>query len=323
MKADPGGRDTKGGSAAEMLRMRANMGSQFWWFYDVIAAALVLVSIFLAGRKGAFKALISAMCFIVGLVICFSVSSTLASSIEKNLVRPSNVKNLNTALSEMEFNAEMERYLNEKYDVLLDTKKVDEIFYAGEDIEGKLYQYLNAYTSGKVNDRTEMSNELREGYAQVISTAVGKHLNKYAAEMTAKNIREGKGGNIYDLIRNLQEPENRSKASEFIARNYTAKAYEEIVKQVALLALFLLVVLITYAVVRSFTRNSPDYVSLGSHIGGGFTGIAIGAVLIVIAAAIVRINVILGSNEMLFFNHDVISKTYVFKYAYDFISSTK
>ena len=36
-------------------------------------------------------------------------------------------------------------------------------------------------------------------------------------------------------------------------------------------------------------------------------------------AVIVRLNVVLGSNKMLFFNHEAIDNTYVFKYVYEFV----
>ncbi|MBQ9899185.1 MAG: hypothetical protein IJM44_07010, partial [Ruminococcus sp.] len=214
------------------------MGSQFWWFYDTIAAAVVLLCIFLAGRKGIFKSMIAMMCFLIGTVISMSVSTSLAGSIQKNLVRPSNVKNISTALSEMEFNHNLEQYINDKYNILIDFKKLDDIYYKGEDIEGKMYQYLNAYTSGKVNSRERLSTDLREGYAQIISKAVGKYLNKYSAETAAKNIREGTDEDIYVLIKELQEPETRTKAAEFIADHYTAEPYKDIVRVVSFLLMF-------------------------------------------------------------------------------------
>ncbi|MDE7363633.1 MAG: hypothetical protein K2N27_01905, partial [Ruminococcus sp.] len=60
-----------------------------------------------------------------------------------------------------------------------------------------------------------------------------------------------------------------------------------------------------------------SFESTGSHIAGGFIGIATGVIMIFAGSAVIRLWAIMGNNEMLFFNNDVIDKTYIFKYFYD------
>lgn len=57
--------------------------------------------------------------------------------------------------------------------------------------------------------------------------------------------------------------------------------------------------------------------SISSHISGGFMGIITGGIMVFAVAAVIRLWAIMGSNEMLFFNNDVIDGTFIFKYFYD------
>ena len=43
------------------------------------------------------------------------------------------------------------------------------------------------------------------------------------------------------------------------------------------------------------------------------------AAVVVAVAAVIRLNVITGSDKMLFFNHEAIDSTYIFKYFYGFV----
>ena len=79
------------------------MGAQFWWFYDVIVAAAVLVCMFITIKKGIMKASVSFVGFALSIAIAFSLSSSLSSSLYSTAVRSSNVKKLNQTLENTDF----------------------------------------------------------------------------------------------------------------------------------------------------------------------------------------------------------------------------
>ncbi|MBP5579104.1 MAG: hypothetical protein J6X56_06460 [Ruminococcus sp.] len=78
--------------------------------------------------------------------------------------------------------------------------------------------------------------------------------------------------------------------------------------------------IITVAIsVYAGRKNGP----MGGFVEGaisGILGIAISVTIIVFIALMIRLYVVMGSNKMLFFNHEAIENTYVFKYFYEFIS---
>ena len=67
-----------------------SMGVQFWWFYDVIAAAVILLCIFLIVRKGLVKASITLTGFVIAVVTAFSgfVPTIVSSNILDILYSP-------------------------------------------------------------------------------------------------------------------------------------------------------------------------------------------------------------------------------------------
>ena len=54
-----------------------------------------------------------------------------------------------------------------------------------------------------------------------------------------------------------------------------------------------------------------------AHVGGALIGIPKGIILCFAVAAVIRLYVVLGSDEMLFFNFNAIDKTYIFKHMYN------
>ena len=92
------------------------MGVQFWWFYDVIAVATILICLFITVKRGFLKAAVSLLGYVLALFIALSLSSSIGSSIYSKSVRESNVKKMDQALSENEFSEELAKYLESHED---------------------------------------------------------------------------------------------------------------------------------------------------------------------------------------------------------------
>ncbi|MBR0511602.1 MAG: hypothetical protein IJJ81_03375, partial [Ruminococcus sp.] len=102
--------------------------------------------------------------------------------------------------------------------------------------------------------------------------------------------------------------------------NFLQKPYATQTKLIAFLLIFVGIVIVTIVIVASTGKNSAPLVGFVPNAISGILSIACGAIVIVAIAAVIRLNVVLGSNKMLFFNHDVIENTYVFKYFYELVS---
>jgi len=297
-----------------------SMGVQFWWFYDVIAAAVILLCIFLIVRKGLVKASITLTGFVIAAVTAFSACGPIAETMYEQSARNSNFKKLDLTLESVDFIDDLGNYIETLgYEVRVDNDQLRKAFEDKNDPEEKIYQYVNNINGKKVDEEKNFINKLHEGYAVVISNYVAKRMNEYSAEYTAEAIRKNPE-QIFELYELLQDQDTKRPASKYISDNFLQKPYATQTKLIAFLLIFVGIVIVTIVIVVSTGKNSAPLVGFVPNAISGILSIACGAIVIVAIAAVIRLNVVLGSNKMLFFNHEVIENTYVFKYFYELVS---
>lgn len=300
------------------------MGSQFWWFYDVLFVAVILIMVYLSAKRGIFKSLLHFSGYFLAVVIAFSVSSSIANGLYKNSIKNSNIKNLKKTLDEIDFILDSINIIETEFDFNGEIKyeRMEKIYTEkntmGYNYDKQIYQYVSSIYTGKFDNETIFYNRLHKAYAFYISNIVADELNAYAAETASRSIID-KPSQMDELIPLLLEHEDRTAAAEYIADKYTAGPYKSIVRLISFISILVVMIGVTILLTNT-TFRTPGFQSLGSHIGGGTVGILLGLVIVVFIAACVRLNVICGENKMLFFNNEAIDNTYLFRHIYNFIT---
>ena len=296
-----------------------NMGSQFWWFYDVIVVAAVLVCMFVTAKKGLMRAAISLVGYALSIGIALSASSSVANSFYEGSIRASNIKKLDYNISNGDFYSDFANYLdNLGYDLSVDSVRLEKICTSEKDIDGSIYEYLNNINNRVVDPEGIFMDKLHEGYASLISGLVSKQLSEYSAEYAAEQIRK-KPSTIYKYMRLVREPDFKEPAAEYIVDSYLEKPYKTQIRLVCLMLLMIVFIIITLFI--ETVANKKDHIedSIVTKTMSGLIGVFKGAVIVFLIAVMVRLYVVLGSNKMLFFNHEAIDNSYIFKYVYNFI----
>lgn len=117
----------------------------------------------------------------------------------------------------------------------------------------------------------------------------------------------------------LRDEEQLFQASLYISKNMTAPAYNIIGRLVSYLVIFAVIALgLLLGINAFFSHKEVDAIGVVSHVAGGIFGLFTAAGIVFAIAVWVRVSAITGNNEMLFFNNDVVEKSYLFKYFYDF-----
>lgn len=298
---------------------RKNMGTQFWWFYDVIAVAAVLVCIFLSARKKVLQSAVSLGGFMLAIIMAGTLSGGISEALYKGGVRQNNVSKLNKSISNVEFDDEMQKYLESlDYGLTLKYSKIEGIFNSGSDYDEQLYKYAMDSKGKKIAEKEIFCNRIHEGYAQIISKIVSDELSIYSAEYTSEQILE-KPSEFEKLIPLLMDIEDKYPAAEFIADNYVKKPYKEVISLVTFTIIFFVILLISLFISGSAGKKSSYNEGIGAKVLCGFMGAVNGIILVFAIAAIIRLYVILGDDKMLFFNFEAIDNTYIFKNAYNII----
>ena len=292
------------------------MGAEFWWFYDVIVLAIVLVSAFFAGRKGFARSLITLVGYAISAVIAFSVSAGISGSIYDGTIRDSNANKLEKSISKDDFISKTEDYLeNLEYNINVNPENLEKIFTEGGDISDEIYRYVNNINGKKVAEEGKFGIEVRECYGSVFKDMISKQLSKFSAESVSEKFKEGQLS--IDEVAPLLMQENPKEAAKYIAEEFVSGAYISMIRLIAFVVLFVLIVGLFTAFINAFMGKSDVY-GIATRIGGVAVGVINGAILVFVVAAAVRLSAIMGSNEMLFFNNEAVDKTFVFRYFYDF-----
>ncbi len=298
------------------------MGTQFWWFYDIIVAAVVLVCMFFSGRKGAVNAVTTFVAYILAAGIAVSVSSGISSAIAGNTIRDSNVRKLEKTLGGTKFSSEVSSYIESlDYGVKVDHKKIEQIYNGKKSFDSEIFKYVNNKKGKKVEeDPQKFYDKLHEGYAQIMKKIVSdSSMNKYASECAAKEVREhpDKFNNIIPL---LIDKETKTPAAKKIADDYTQKPYNVITRLLTFVVLFALLMIVALYLAHTMLGNGYHAMTLPAHVGGALIGIPKGLILCFVVAVAVRLFAVLGSDEMLFFNFKAVDQTYIFKYLYNYVA---
>lgn len=296
------------------------MGTQFWWFYDVMAGAVVLVCIFLGGRKGVIKGMVMALGLVLAAAVAFGVSGAVADSLSGKTIANSNAKKIEKVIDSSTFTDKFASYLeNMGYSVRVDKSKLGKILDSDEQYDEAVAKYVNNVNARKVEENQDVLLEkIHEGYAVVIGGIAEEALSKFTAETAAEAIRTDSSG-MQELIPLLRDQENMHPAARFIAEKYTCGAYRVLIRLIAFIASYIVFGLLIVCSINAFLgKREVSAIGVSSHIAGGFSGIISAATVVFAIAVCVRLWAVMGSDEMLFFNNEAVEKSYVFKYFYDY-----
>ncbi len=295
------------------------MGSQFWWFYDVIVVAVALVCIFIGSRKGVMKGVFGFVSVIIAAVLAYVISGAVGDTVSSGLVCESNAKKISESIDESTFMTKYINYLeNMGYSVSIDENKLGAALDKGVEMEEAVVFYLNSVNGHSLDKKEVLLEKMHEGYGIILSDIVSKSLNEFAAVKTKEIILE-KPEMMTELIPMLRDEEQLYQASLYISKNMAAPAYNIIGRLVSYLVIFAVIALgLLLGINAFFSHKEVDAIGVVSHVAGGIFGLFTAAGIVFAIAVWVRVSAITGNNEMLFFNNDVVEKSYLFKYFYDF-----
>lgn len=305
------------------------MGEEFWWFYDVIAVAVVAVSIFISAKKGLFKAGLSLTGYIIAFALALSISGTLAGKLYKSSVRVNNIKDLKKSVYSAKFLEKTADYIESLGYSNIDVKenKLHDIYTKdskGKSFDEQIYNYVNNQNATTVDRENLFYEKLHEGYAEIISGIISDNLSDYPAEYAADVIREKPytTDELIPLLLDNSDIDNDTskEAAEYICDHYIEKPYRTQIRLAAFLIILVLLIALTIFILTAVKSDNFNDLPVASNLLGGVIGAVKGVILLTGVAAMIRLYVVLGSDKMLFFNHKAIDKSFIFRYIYSFIT---
>lgn len=297
------------------------MGTQFWWFFDAATAVIVLIAVFIAGKRGFSKSIVVSVGCILGTVLSVSVSGGISGAVYKAAAKPGNISDIEHALDDFSITEKTKVYIETLgYNISVKEEKLEEIFAAGGDVNTALYKYVNNINGRTVDTEEAFKEKMTEGFAGIMDDLLTSELTDYAGEKAAEKIKADIPA--FAEVLQLMTARENNKAAKMIENEFTGEAYQEVIQSLC----FVIVLLICMCVVKGFAvklEKSGAFAPMGDiaeHALGAAAGIINGAALVMAAAALIRVCVLLGSSSMMLFNTETIDKTIIFKYIYRLVS---
>ena len=295
------------------------MGTHLSWFYDVSALAIMLVFAFIGGKKGVVRSIASFIGCVAGVGIAFAISGEMAKSVYMGTVNPSNINKLEKSLIDNVF---VDKFCDEleslDYNLNVNNQKVEAIFDKGTDIDENMYKYINSINGRKVDNDANLRDSLYACYAsaleEIIKDDVSVFAKKYAGEITRQHETD-----FPLLITKLRIKGSKVSAAKEISEKYIAGAYISVIRLSIFAVVIVIAKLIMMFVEKTVFQKSEGETALSRTLGA-IMGLCTGALWVVFASALIRLSVIMGSDEMLFFNFKAVDQTIAFKYVYEIIS---
>lgn len=305
------------------------MGEEFWWFYDVIAVAVVAVCVYLSAKKGLFKSGLSLTGYVMAFALAMSISNAAAGSLYKSSIRVSNIKKLKESVHGAHFLEKTSDYLQSLGypNVIVSPNKLREIYTSNslrKTFDEQLYDYLNNQNAAPIDEENIFWEKLHEGYAQLISAIIDDNLGSYPAEFAADVIREKPymADELIPLLFDNEEIETDKSedAAKYISDKLIEKPYKTQLRLAGFLIVLVLLVALTIFLLTAVKQDDFNDMPVASNLLAGVMGAVTGVILLTGIAAMIRLYVVMGSDKMLFFNHKAIENSHIFKYIYSFIS---
>lgn len=294
------------------------MGTLFWLIYDIIAVAVILLCIYLFGKKGIFKSAIVLVSCLIGLFFSVTVSGNASQSIYRTAVRDNNVSKLDKSLIDIDIPYYLKDSVeNMGYNIIANPKKIDEFLQSEKELDKSLYNYLNNINGKVIDNEINFKNNLNQCYSDVMKKIIYKDLSRYAVAVACQKIQNGET-DFGNLLKMINSGGQRKDSAEIIDETYTADAYKDVIRLIVCVIIFIVIFAIGFLTSISLGVNQREVSeSTGSRIAGGLCGIFIGTAFVFLIAVALRLYIIIGNDENLFFNNPAIDKTFIFRYAYN------
>lgn len=292
------------------------MGSQFWWFFDALVIACVLLVIFTNAKQGFRKNFIMMIGYAICALIASGTSILIAEPIYEYSVRNSNVEAFTSVVKEYDAPTEIIKCVGEaSHSQDLEAVKINSYLTpAYSTFDQDIYNYVNKRCGYVVSTPSEFRELLRENFIEVFGEKMDKYLPSYAAKSMKNTIRENP--DVYlEVMQSLYGENSVEQAAERMEDLLVKNTSMNITSMFLFLGTFL--VLMSFVAMFSKRMDERVYFNIHTsvdHIAGAFMGLVEAFVILVFVAIFLKLIFTATTVDLMVLNEDTIEKTRLFRY---------
>lgn len=295
------------------------MGSQFWWFYDILAVALTLFIIYLNAKRGFKKNFLIIIGYVLSVVVTSVTSAMLAEPVYTWLIRESNLYAFEQVLSDYDGTAVIQDALDkQEYGARFDEKKIDiYLSPAKADFEDELYRYVNQTCDYTVTTPTEFRNILRGAFIESFGSLMAKQMPLYARLSLEDKLADNDTLYVETMQHIYGETGSTRQITTYLEDTYVKDDCIRIINSFLFVAIFCcLMSLIAVLAKKLEPRIYFNIYPVVDHTAGGLLGILEALMLLCLLCIFLRLLFVTASDTMLVLNEETILKSRLFRYIY-------
>lgn len=275
------------------------MGTEFWWFYDVLILTIAACLLYNAVERGFNKLVFRLAGFVLSFVIAFFASAPLGNLAYRSIFKDNITTQIQTDITETDYFEAMAATLRRQF---------PQSEYADMDRQ----QLIASLQDGQMNSSYAQAagSVLQTQLSQSISLFPQQTLEEFAVENEA----------VMHAFLTALIGEDAERASDNLEANYFESFYQKQIRM-AVFLLIELVVLIIVGIISAMAGDVEEFmhVSVFDRLLGAMVGLVEIACVLFSVVIAVRLIVMSTDNMMILFNEPTIAATQLFRFLYQWI----
>jgi len=292
------------------------MGEQFSWFFDVAIIGVIIVCIYIGGKKGFLRTAVLLAGYLIAGLGGYFIAKEASPVVYTNFLQ-SKVENVvEDNLDNFSIKTQIKAMLSEKdFGVEIPDSEIDRIINQGGDVKENFANY--AKQAGTTLEKSELDSKLSSVFNN--NAVLAKLKDKVPASIYSQieHYLNGSKESLSNIIKAMNNPSKEESAKEIA--DLAVKPIILLVLQVLIFMIsFTLLMIIVKLVSRSMSIfNKVPVVGSANTLLGGVLGFVQGAFIVVIIVLLVKVIIALTSNELIVLNTPTIEETKIFKEIYN------
>ncbi len=292
------------------------MGTQFSWFFDVAVIGIILVCVYLGGKKGFLKTAILLVGYLVAVFGGFIIAKAVSPYVYDNYLKSRTEKAVQENLKDFDMKKQIKDMFKEQnVGVEIPDSEIDRIINGGGDLSKGFADYA------KKSDSTVNQADVQNKFSKVFNNdAILKNLKDRIPASIYSQMEEylkSSKDSMNEIIKALNNP-----SKEESAKQVTELAVKPIVISVVQIVIFMITFTLLMILVRfiaqlfSKVKAVPVVGSANTLLGGGL-GLLQGVFIVIVLALITRLIISVTNNDLIAINTPTIEETRIFKAFYN------
>lgn len=291
------------------------MGTNFWWIYDLICIAVIVLCVYGGAKKGFSKIIIMVIGCVVSIFLAFTVSKHSSQFIYDKFIKESSIKAVSEMIEEYSPAASVKEVIeSQDYGAVVEESKIKSIL-ASEDSVERLYEYANQAAGSVVDTHENFVTTLTTGFTELFARQLGVKLPPYVTHELTDRISGNQELFVETTEMLMKSPD---KVPEYIEENFIRKPALKLIKAfVFIICYFIFMTIIRVVINRTFKFGLLNGFDRLDKAFGGILGLIQAAVVLVVLAVAVKILIHIAESSGSFISYETVEKTKLFRLIFD------